>query len=321
MNAIDSRDVQSLMTRAIVQDIKPEAEGVLTMELVPDGEAEWPAGDAGAHIDVELPNGTVRQYSVINPGEPNKYVISALRAPDSRGGSEYIHDQLSNGSVVRVSRPRNNFPLIADDRPVCLIGGGIGVTPLLAMAQTLAGTDREWRLYYCVRTPAHAGFGRLLDRFGDRVRMHYDSASGSPPDLQSMVGAFDDAHVYCCGPQAMLTAFEQCTAGFPSELVHIERFSPADIPADSSAFTVELVRQGLTLDVPEDKSILDVIEESGVQVESSCRIGICGTCEAAIVEGEADHKDEYLTDDEKKEGRSMMICCSRSKSPVLRLDI
>lgn len=321
MNAIGNRGAQSQMTRAVVQGIRAETEEILTITLTPEGQELWSACDAGAHIDVELPNGATRQYSVINPGVKDKYVISVLRAPDSRGGSKYIHEHITPGSTVCVGSPRNNFPLIADDRPVCLIGGGIGVTPLLAMAQELVHSGREWRLYYCVRSPKHAGFGSLLGGFSEHVQMHIDSTSGGAPDMQTMVNTFSDGHVYCCGPQAMLSAFEKSTAKLPCELVHTERFSPAAMPDGSSAFVVELVRQGFKLNVPDGKTILEVIEEAGVQIESSCRIGICGSCEVGIVEGEADHRDDYLTEDEKEKGRSMMICCSRSKSPVLRLDV
>lgn len=307
---------------ARVRAVKEETPSIRSIELEPADGGEWPEFEAGAHIDLELPNGLVRQYSLINPGQPARYRIAVLRERKGKGGSAYIFDSLHEGDEVRVGGPRNNFPLVPGSRPVCLIAGGIGVTPLLAMARTLAGSDRPWRLHYCVRDEDGVGFRDLLQQLGPNVRLHIDADAGGPPSLDDIIRAESTSDYYCCGPRPMLDAFREATAALPAERVNLESFDPVVLDgAEEKSFEIELKRSGLRLTVPSDKSIIDVLEEAGIHVLYSCRNGQCGTCETVVLDGIPDHRDSVLTDKEKGDGNTMMVCCSRAKTDELLLDL
>lgn len=310
------------LRNARVVAVEELATDIRSLELAPLDNDGWPAAEAGAHIDLVLPNGLVRQYSVINPGEPDRYIIAVLRESRGRGGSAYIFDELSEGDELRIGGPRNNFPLIDSGRPVCLIAGGIGVTPLLAMARVLARSNSPWRLYYCIRDRRQLAFGDLLEQFEPHFDIHVDSEEGGPPDLEDVIRSERESDFYCCGPAPMLDAFRKATASLPADRVRLESFDPvAESGATDESFEIELARTGTTLVVPPDKSIMTVLEEAGVAILYSCRNGQCGTCETTVLEGVPDHRDSLLTEEERKEGKTMMVCCSRAKTPKLRLDL
>lgn len=310
------------LRQARVAAIENLAPSIRSLELVPRDGGHWPAAEAGAHIDLELPNGLVRQYSIINPGEPDSYKIAVLREPHGRGGSAYIFDKLTPGTDLGIGGPRNNFPLIVSGRPVCLIAGGIGVTPLLSMAEVLAKSNTPWRLHYCIRERHQLAFSNLLERFGSNVHIHVDAENGGPPDLGKIIRSKPESDYFCCGPAPMLDAFRKTTASLPADRVHLESFDAAKgtVGTDES-FEIKLARTGTTLIVPPDKSIMEVLEDAGIHVLYSCRNGQCGTCETAVLDGVPDHRDSLLNEKEKQEGKTMMVCCSRAKTPMLRLDL
>lgn len=306
---------------------KAEAQDIVSLELVPVA-GTLPPFTAGAHVDVHLANGIVRQYSLLNdPRESHRYVIAVQRDRASRGGSSFVHDSLHEGATLRISAPRNHFPLVEDAEHVVLVGGGIGVTPLLAMAARLAALGRSWELVYCARTREHAAAQDALARYGERVRFNFDQEPGGRMlDLAALVAqAPAGTHFYCCGPTPMLGAFEQAMQARPG-FGHVEYFTPkapdpaAPPPADH-AFDVELARTGRTLEVPADRSILDTLIEAGFDLTYSCQEGVCGSCETVVLEGDVEHRDFVLSDAEKSRSKSMMICCSRARGTRLVLDL
>jgi tetrachlorobenzoquinone reductase len=308
--------------------MRHEAVDVVSLELQPLARA-LPAFGSGAHVELQLPGGLKRAYSLINaPGERHVLRVAVHRSAESRGGSRQVHDVLRVGEVLPVSAPRNHFALVDDDAPVVLIAGGIGITPLWAMAQQLAAEGRPWTLHYAARTRDRAAFVdalRALD--AKRVHLYFDAEpAGSPLDLATVVAQADPlAHLYCCGPQRMLQAFEQATQGRDPQRVHLERFNGAPAPAaaagSETGFEVVLARSGRTLRIEPDTSILEQCLAAGIDAPNSCREGFCGTCETQVLEGEPEHADSVLSAAERAAGRSMMICCSRSRSATLVLDL
>lgn len=301
--------------------------GVKAFELVhAEGLALAPV-EAGAHIELHLADRLQRSYSLLNvPGETQRYQIAVHLSPDSKGGSRYLHDSVREGDVILASAPRNHFPLDESARHSCLIAGGIGITPLLSMMQRLNALGRSWELHYCARTPAHAAYlpeVRALAAAGGRAcHLHFDQVrDGRPLDIVALVASLPpDSQLYCCGPGRMLESFEAATAHCP-ERRHVEYFGAKAEAAVAGGFTVELARSGLTLAVPAGKSILDMVLAAGIAVPTSCREGICGSCETRILEGEADHRDALLSAEEQAQHKSMMICCSGSRSSRLVLDL
>ncbi|MFI8993773.1 PDR/VanB family oxidoreductase [Streptomyces sp. NPDC053542] len=302
------------------------ADGVCELSLRrPDG-GPLPAWSPGAHLDLHLTAELARSYSLCgDPAVRAEWRVAVLREPAGTGGSAYVHDHLTTGDKVTVSVPRNHFPFAPPSAPParCLfLAGGIGITPLLPMIARaqVAGTD--WRLLYGGRTRASMAYADRLAAHGERVTLRPEDEYG----LLDLAGFLRDAdpatHVYACGPEALLTAIEeQCRAvGLPEDALHVERFRPA--PAaddDGTAFEVELADSGRTVRVPPGRSILEAVEDAGVQVLSSCRAGTCGTCETEVLSGTPDHRDHLLTEAERSAGDTMLICVSRSHGPRLRL--
>jgi ferredoxin-NADP reductase len=277
------------------------ADGVVALTF--DG-SSLPSWTPGAHVDVELRPDLVRQYSLC--GSPSEWRVAVLREPDGRGGSVYVHDSLSVGDRVRVSEPRNTFPLERASRYL-FIAGGIGITPILPMIAAVAAQGADWRLRYGGRAWESMAFLPELAAYGDRVCARPDLI-----DLSEM----DGAEVYCCGPEPLLSAVEaRCD---PARL-HVERFAPK--PVDGEQFEVELARTGRVMTVPADRSILSVLLDEGVQVLSSCQEGTCGTCETDVLAGTPEHHDSLLTEEERAAGETMMICVSRSAGGRLVLDL
>jgi ferredoxin-NADP reductase len=285
--------------------------------------APLPPADAGAHVDLHLPNGMVRQYSLTHPdAAPKTYTLGIKRDPESRGGSRYIFDELKVGQLLEISVPRNNFPLLENAEHTVLIAGGIGITPIWSMAQRLRALKRSWQLCFSTRSRQDMAFLDILQAI-PVARLHFDDeAAGGFMDIGSIVGEPQaGTHLYCCGPNSMLSAFEAATKAWPAEQVHVEYFTSKEAPALDGEFVVELARSKQQFSIPRGRSILDVLRDAGLDVTSSCEQGVCGACETAVISGAPDHRDSVLSDSERAANRSMMICCSGARSDRLVLDL
>jgi ferredoxin-NADP reductase/nitrite reductase/ring-hydroxylating ferredoxin subunit len=301
------------------------AEGIVSIKLESiDG--QLPTFQPGAHIDLHLQNGLVRQYSLVNgPGETNFYRIGVKLEEPSAGGSSYIHENLRVGDVLACSTPRNNFPLRRDSIKTIFIAGGIGLTPLLAMSQALDVMGLDYEFHYFVQNDKHIAFSSVLNKLKNKAFIH----EGLSPD--STVKKINDVlkspknsmNLYVCGPGPMLEATRQIAAelNWPNNSIHFEYFKNSNEIDDSSSFEIELARSALSLNVPTGKSILEVLRENGVDLPSSCEQGACGTCKVGVIKGSIDHQDVYLNEGERSEGDVMMTCVSRSLSKSLILDI
>jgi len=314
--------------RVRVHSVTWEAEGIFSYELRDPTGAPLAPFTAGAHIDLNLPTGLVRSYSLTNPqDERHRYVIAVQKDRVSRGGSTWVHDKLRTGDIITISAPRNNFPLAEGAKHSLLIAGGIGVTPLWCMMQRLRSLGRSFELIYCARTPKDAAFRELMEAANGtasgKVTFNFDGVPGGKMlDLAAVTGvAPPDTHIYCCGPLPMLEAFEAATKDLPRERVHVEYFTAKDAPAAEGGFTVVLARTGKTFQIAPGKTILETLLDAGLNVASSCLEGVCGTCETRVLEGVPDHRDVVLTESERKASKTMMICCSGSKTDRLVLDL
>ena len=301
------------------------ADGVIGFELAArDG--HLPTFQPGAHIDVHLPNGLIRQYSITNgPGDLMSYVIGVKAESASKGGSKVLVETVREGDVLAISEPRNNFPLRRDATRTVLIAGGIGITPLLSMARFLDKSSLPYELHYFVRAGESLAFRAELEALHGKIVLHIGVARTEiATTIATALGAWSRAqHVYVCGPSAMLetvrsTATDQ---GWPDEAIHFEYFKNDKVIDDSSSFEVELARSAMTLHIPSGKTILEVMREAGLTVPSSCEQGACGTCLCTVIEGEVDHQDVYLNDSEKASNTAMLTCVSRAKSARLVLDL
>jgi ferredoxin-NADP reductase len=295
------------------------ADGVLAISLRhPLGE-DLPDWEPGAHVDVVLGPELERQYSLCgDPADRSVWRIAVLREPDGRGGSAHVHEQLGQGDKVRVRGPRNHFRLEAAPR-YRFVAGGIGITPILPMLAAVEAAGAEWTLLYGGRTRNSMAFTEELGRYGDRVTVAPQDEAGLL-DLASVLDDVPDGTlVYCCGPGPLLDAVEErCPAG----RLRVERFSPkAQVDGESSEFEVELAQSGRTVTVAPDVSVLDAVRAAGVEVLFSCTEGTCGTCETTVLEGEVEHRDVVLTDEERDAGETMMICVSRARCGRLVLDL
>ncbi|TGR23000.1 MULTISPECIES: PDR/VanB family oxidoreductase [unclassified Mesorhizobium] len=305
-----------------IECVKEEALGVRSYTLGDASGGELPSFTAGAHIDCHLDNGLLRSYSLCNnPDDRLQYAIAVARDDKGRGGSIFIQDNWRVGSQVAVSLPRNNFPLAANAAATVLVAGGIGITPMLSMIRTLEGKNAPWTLAYASRSRTHAAFRDELSTYGDRVRFHYDDEMRGVLDMAEVVARADrDAHLYCCGPAPMLAAFElQCRERAPST-VHVEYFANEQSSVGRQ-FEVYLRRSDLTLNVGAEQTILQAVLAAGVDAPFSCMEGTCGECVTKIVAGVADQRDRVLTRRKRAENKVMMICCSRSMTDVLTLDL
>jgi ferredoxin-NADP reductase len=301
------------------------AEGVVTLTLADAAGQELPAWTPGAHIDLVLSDPSLtRQYSLCShPTDRRTWRVGVLREPKSRGGSQFIHDVLQAGDMVRIRGPRNHFALVDAPRYV-FIAGGIGITPILPMVAAVNAVGADWQLLYGGRRRASMAFLDELAAYGNRVRICPEDEEGLMPLSSVLAPPRDDTLVYCCGPEPLLVAVEGWCASWPVGSLHFERFKAKPTEAAPPAvetFEVVLQRTGITVTVPPDKSILEVVEAAGLYVLSACREGICGTCEQAVLEGVPDHRDSVLTPAEREAGEVMMICVSRSCTPRLVLDL
>lgn len=305
------------------------------LELVLEAiDAPFPESAPGAHVDVHLSDGTVRQYSLVDPvpAGSQRCRIGVRVLADGRGGSRRLAAELQPGSAVRLGTPRNLFAMTpAGDRPVVLVAGGIGITPIHAMATELLRTPgARWTLHYAFSHRDEAYFPSDWLLKDPRVSLHPSRAGDGWPadrlDLQALVRAAvaqGGADIYCCGPQPLMDALALCCEGQAGIRYVQESFEAPDLAPDGSetAFEVQLVRSGRSLCVPAQRSILEVLRDAGVDVPSSCEQGICGACETRVLAGTPVHRDAILSPAEQAAGKSMMICCSRAATPVLALDL
>jgi ferredoxin-NADP reductase len=288
----------------------------------PDGRA-LPAYEPGAHIDVHLPDGLMRQYSLARPYRADQgYLVGVKLDAKTRGGSRWLHDQARVGASFEIGGPRNNFPLKLDAPHTVLIAGGIGITPIWCMAQHLEEIGASFEVHYAVRTRADAAFLAELERLAPKVKLHVDVEAERFLDVPAITAAAPEvAHLYCCGPAPMLEAFEAACAGRPAEQVHVEYFSAPELKPLEGGFIVILAKSGREFEVAPGSTILETLRKAGLQVPASCEQGVCGTCETTILEGVPDHRDLLLTPAEKAAGKTMMICCSGSLTDRIVLDM
>ena len=308
----------------IVEAAEIVADDVLALTLVDADGDTLPPWTPGAHVDLMLGEDLIRQYSLCSaPSDSRTIRVGVLRSPDSRGGSLFIHEKLTPGATVRVRGPRNHFPLVGAPRYL-FIAGGIGITPLLPMLAEVTAAGADWQLVYGGRTRASMAFLDELAQYGDRVVLAPQDEVGLL-DLDGLLGQPDDQTlVYCCGPEALLAAVEQRCTTWPAGALHLERFAAkaAAAPAEGErSFELTLARTGVTVTVPPDRSVFDIVQEAGVSVLGSCHEGICGTCEQIVLDGEVDHRDSILSEDERAANDTMMICVSRCRSDRLTLDV
>jgi vanillate O-demethylase ferredoxin subunit len=301
------------------------ATDICAFELVHPGGAALPAFSAGAHIDVMLRGGLVRQYSLCNdPRESHRYLIAVLRDANSRGGSIAMH-ALEEGGLLDISEPKNHFPLLAQARHSLLLAGGIGVTPLISMAEALVHTGASFEMHYCARSAARTAFrDRLVEpRFAGRVHLYFDDA-GDRLHFDALLARADaGTHLYVCGPAGFIAAAVEAAhaAGWDDGNVHREFFAAAPAQAGGAAFQVKLSSTGRVIDVAPEMTVIAALAQAGVEVPTSCEQGVCGTCLTRVLSGEPDHRDTYLMDEEKAANDQFLPCCSRSKSPMLVLDL
>lgn len=307
-----------------------EAVDICSFELVdPDG-GSLPPFSAGAHIDVQAPGGLLRQYSLCNdPQETGRYLIGVLRDAASRGGSVAMHDQVREGDSLHISAPKDHFSLVHGARRSLLLAGGIGVTPILCMAERLAAINAEFEMHYCTRSRSRTAFVERIERstFAASVRFHFDDGDVEQRlDIPSLLSSPDpDTHLYVCGPTGFLTFVLDAAKnqGWSGARIHYEYFGapagPAD--ADNAGFDVKVASTGRVYRIEPDKSIVAALAGYGVEIPVSCEQGVCGTCITRVIAGVPDHRDVFFTDQEHAKNDQLTPCCSRAKSPLLILDL
>jgi len=298
------------------------AQGIVSLELRDPQRRPLPAFTAGAHIDVHIGPQLTRQYSLCNaPDETDRYVLGVLLEPNSRGGSAAMHQRFAEGETITVGAPRNNFPL-APARRTLLFGGGIGITPLLSMAESLWSAKADFEFVYCARSASHAAFLERLATapYAASTRVHLDDG---PADqrLQLERLAMEDpaqTHVYVCGPKGFIDHVVRSARdrGWPEAHIHVEHFSAVE-PAAGAALTVQIASTGQCIEIPSDESITTALERHGVSIPVSCEQGICGTCLTRVLSGEIEHRDGFLTAAEQAQGDQMTPCCSRGRGTLV----
>ncbi|OUT52240.1 MAG: hypothetical protein CBB68_02475 [Rhodospirillaceae bacterium TMED8] len=314
---------------ARLKSITNVANGINAFELIGGGEDPLPPFTAGSHIDIHLDNGLIKQYSLCNdPDEINRYVFAVQREETGNGGSKAIHDTLRAGDYLTISIPRNNFPLAQNVENHLFLAGGIGVTPIMAMIKACQSKSLKFELIYCVRSPEKTAFLNELAKI-DNVTIHNDQ--GDPAhsyDFSELLGnPMTGTHLYYCGPPGFMRAVKSAAANWPKGTCHFEYFTTLDKDhqpaapenATNASFQVKLNSTGDIIDVPVNKSIADALREHGIEVQTSCESGLCGTCQIRYLEGTPEHHDLILDEETRK--TDILICCARSHSPLLVLDL
>ena len=310
----------------VVKKRHVQGQNVAVLEFESANSLRLPKIEAGSHIDVHLPNGMVRQYSICqDPRHEGVFRLGILKDPDSRGGSASAFDDIQDGMHLQVSAPKNLFPLVKAKHSV-LIGGGIGITPLITMAYQLLANGDSFELHYCGASPERAAFvDELSDGdLAEHTHFHFKSAGASHREFFELaIKDLDPAtHIYTCGPVGFMDWVINLaqTQNFPTEQVHKEYFN-VEVETGGDAFEVVAERSGKTIKVAAEETILQALAREGINIEMSCEQGVCGTCMCDVIEGEPDHRDVYFTDEEKASNEQILVCCSRSKSSRLVLDI
>ncbi|HTI18759.1 MAG TPA: PDR/VanB family oxidoreductase, partial [Trinickia sp.] len=308
------------------------AQGIRLLKLAPLDGSALPSWEPGAHIDLHLGSGVVRQYSLCGSySDTSTYEVAVKREPASRGGSRFVHESLSVGSELGISAPRNHFRMDGEARRTLLVAGGIGITPIIGMARQLRDRGQPFDLLYFARSEAHAAFcGELNDAsFNGACRLLFGQ------EREAVEATLDEAlrnrhggcHVYLCGPQPFMDTVRTVAArhGWPDDAVHLEYFAAAATATSEAepeaAFDLKLARSNETFSIAPGKTIVDVLREHGMDVETSCEQGVCGTCVVKVLEGSPEHRDCFLTAQEHASGNCMAICVSRSRSKLLVVDL
>ncbi len=309
-----------------LRQIRLEAEGILSFEFTGADGGPLPAVQAGAHIDLHLPGRMRRSYSLCNRPGSTSWQIAVQRDDAGRGASRWLHDQARVGQHLQVTSPSNDFPLDEEAAFTLFITGGIGLTPVLPMMERLTSLGRPWRLHHAVRNRSRLAFGERLAALGGgagaEVEVHVGHEQGARMDLAALVSAAPaDAHIYVCGPNGLIDAVQAAAAPRGPAHCHAERFAAAQAAAVEGGYQIQLASDGRVLEVPPGRSILDVLLDHGVEIAYSCMQGICGSCRVGVKSGLPDHRDEWLSDDERAAGDAMMVCCSGSRSSRLVLDL
>jgi ferredoxin-NADP reductase len=311
-----------------ISEIREESPDVVSVRLQDPARAALPPWRPGAHLDVKLPSGLIRQYSLCgDPTDRSTYTIAVLKDPHSRGGSVEFHDIVRSAAELPVRGPRNNFELEPAEEYLFL-AGGIGITPILPMVRHIALAGDEWALHYGGRTREHMAFANTLDDFPeDQVHYWPQDECGLMPIADIVEATPAGTHIYACGPEPMLQAIAEFCAESPTpRRLRVEKFGAApaedtESEATNTTFEVELCRSGIRREVPPNRTVLEVVREALPNVAFSCQQGYCGTCETRVLGGRPDHRDTYLDDDERQSNETMMICVSRTDDPLLRLDL
>ena len=322
MSSISHTEEKKQSLRVRLKSITYEAQDVLLFELTSLDGPTLPSFSAGSHIDIHLPNGLTRQYSLCNsPLENNRYVLGVKKDLFSRGGSNFMHDELKVGCELKISIPRNHFPLANESSHAILIGGGIGITPLISMAHELNAKNASWQLFASFKSRADVALVEQLN--SNRVHLHIDhESSGGFLDIPFVLDtAPAGSHFYCCGPEPMLNHFLELSKSIDRSRIHYESFKPVLANLSGDSFEVKLNKTQKSFSIGPDQTILQVLLKHGIAAPGSCEQGICGTCETRVVDGIPDHRDSLLSAKERSSNQIMMICCSRSLSSSITLDL
>ena len=309
------------------RQIRLEAIDVVSLELEALDGAALPAYAPGAHVDVQVPGGPLRSYSLIDPpSESIRWRIAVKREPGSRGGSRWFHEQSRVGMPLSVTFAGNHFALEEAAPLSVFVAGGIGITPLLSMIGRLVQLGRPWELHYAAASPAAMPFQAQLAGYAargqGRVVKYFTDAGNGRMDIAGVLAATaDDAHVYCCGPAGMIDDFLLAAAGRTPDNVHHERFAASQAAVTDGGFSLQLARDGRLLEVPAGKTILDVLLAAGVDVPYACTQGVGGACRVTVLEGEPEHRDDFLSDAERAANDSILVCCSGARTASLTLDV
>ncbi len=316
-------DPSPMMTLRVARN-EAIAEGINLLEFRDAAGQPLPEFTAGAHITIQAPNGMLRKYSLCNnPAERDRYQVAVKREVNGRGGSIDLIDHVKAGDQLKVSAPINDFRLPPRAQDFIFIAGGIGITPMMAMIKQVRADGKRFRLFYCTRSPQTTAFLDELraPELKDSVTIHYDGGDPAKSlDLRPILAERKNReHLYCCGPRSLMEAVRHMTDHWSSAAVHFEAFSDAEThkPTDKP-IRVTLARSGKVIDVPADKTILEILRAHGLDVPSSCETGTCGTCRTKLLAGQADHRDLFLPDHERAD--NIMICVSRALTDEITID-
>ena len=310
-----------------------ETADITSYELANTDGSALPTFEAGSHIDVKVNEKTLRQYSLYNaPKNHQTYKIAVLKDPNSRGGSLAVHNSFNVGDTIQISSPRNLFPLKNDSNRTLLFAGGIGITPLLSMAQVLNEQGKDFELHYFTRSKTNTAFFEELNQspFASNVFFHFNDQNEDRDrvlkhTLDQKNPLNETAHLYTCGPNGFMDyIFDTARSlGWKDDNLHKEVFNAEPIVLDESdkSFTLNLVRSGISFDIPADKTVLEVLEAADIELDTSCEQGVCGSCITKVISGTPDHRDQFLTDSEKSLNNQFTPCCSRSLTDSLSIDL